>query len=177
MRLPINLPARVVKDQPVTATWANSIREAIWRLSQRKEIGFGGGGGGSTEIKPLQIVRGTEPNKIKITLGTVNAGYPTIATVGIDTDPAPEITLADGTHYVWLRTIATFGSPYPVTVETTSTTSPPSTPSVTPTTFTSCFYIGYVVVDSGVITSIVNVYGGGNLGVESFGAANLWWAI
>jgi hypothetical protein len=36
MKLPINLPDRVVKDQAVTAAWANSIREAIWRLSQRK---------------------------------------------------------------------------------------------------------------------------------------------
>jgi hypothetical protein len=36
MKLPINLPDRVVKDQAVTAAWANSIREAIWRLSKRK---------------------------------------------------------------------------------------------------------------------------------------------
>jgi hypothetical protein len=133
--------------------------------------------GAKDTLDNLQIAQGSDPDSIIITPGTVNAGYPTIGGSSISSDPAPEITLSSGTTYVWLRTIATFGSPYSVTVETTGSYSPPSTPSVSPTGFTSCHYIGYVVVSSGVITSIVNVYGGGNLGVESFGAANLWWAI
>jgi len=34
--LPINLPSRVTSGQPVSADWANSIREAIARLANRK---------------------------------------------------------------------------------------------------------------------------------------------
>jgi hypothetical protein len=47
--IPINLPQRVVRTQPVTAEWANAIRESIYRLAQRKTRGKKGSssGGGS----------------------------------------------------------------------------------------------------------------------------------
>jgi len=56
MSLPINIPGRIVKDQAVTALWANSVREAIARLAQRKgpQRAAGGGGGGSSH--PFRLV-------------------------------------------------------------------------------------------------------------------------
>jgi len=51
MAIPINLPARITAGTrtPVTAKWANDVREAIVRLARRKHqcTGGGGGGGGS----------------------------------------------------------------------------------------------------------------------------------
>jgi len=58
MSLPINIPGRIVKDQAVTALWANSVREAIARLASRKEPRRGGGGGGGASL-PFQIVADT----------------------------------------------------------------------------------------------------------------------
>jgi len=53
----ISLPARINKDQPVTARWANDLRESIYRLASRKIEQRGGmPGGGSTELEfPFQI--------------------------------------------------------------------------------------------------------------------------
>lgn len=76
--LPINLPMRVVSGQPVSATWANSIREAIARLATRKDVKKRGGVSGAGGLDPWQptfFTTGTEPSlvyKCNFNLGTIN---------------------------------------------------------------------------------------------------------
>ena len=77
MKLPINLPERVIKDQPVTADWANSIREAIWRLAKRKSEPSGGGGGGGSGPCPFGDVipiPDTDPAENGVSGGLVFCG-------------------------------------------------------------------------------------------------------
>lgn len=129
-----------------------------------------------SENPNLIIIQGTAANKFKITPGTVNSEMPTLATVALDNATAPEATIAV-TTYFWLKCVGTFGSPdtYVVTVETeTVAATPPAADAISGTGFTSCFYIGGVVWAAGA-GAITNDHGGGNLGVESFGAINLWW--
>lgn len=80
MSLPINLPPRVVKDMAVTAVWANSIREAIARLANRRISNNrgGGSGGGGGEYVPWAANFTTEGTveipvyKVRFNLGTLN---------------------------------------------------------------------------------------------------------
>lgn len=74
MSLPINIPGRIVKDQAVTALWANSVREAIARLASRKVPRRGVGGGGSN---PLPF-------------------WPTLKNTGTPTAPTYAVTVTRG---------------------------------------------------------------------------------
>lgn len=138
---------------------------------------FGGSGVAAADL-PLTLVRGTEGNKIRVVDGTVNGQHPTLGGTSLDNDPAPEITVSADVR-VWIKVVCTYGSPdtYAITIETTTDTDPPAEAEITGTGFTSCFYIGYAEFTGGGITAIVNNYGGGNLGVESFGNVNLWWSL
>lgn len=108
MSLPINLPGRVVTDQPITATWANSIREAIARLAQRKLSAVSGGGSGSSsppcnfgEIISYSETEGSDSSetaKRGIRGGYLEAG------ANIWNVPNLEINLAvSGVKIIWLR--------------------------------------------------------------------------
>ena len=77
MRLPINLPPRVIPDQVVTAKWANSIREAIWRLANRKdEPGGVGMGGGAPNPFEVTLFKSGELWKATVEDGYVNERIP-----------------------------------------------------------------------------------------------------
>jgi hypothetical protein len=127
--------------------------------------------------RPLQIVAASE-NEIYITSGLVNYSYyPTISGTPINNDPQPTIAIS-AQSWIWVKCVGTFGSPdtYVVTIQVTTSSTAPSSSAITGTGFTSCFLIGTVDVDGGNISAITNIFSGGNLGVESFGSTNMWWA-
>lgn len=132
----------------------------------------------SAPVKRLVLTNGTEPDKIQVTVGEVNYIVPTMGGVPLDIDPAPELTITAET-YIWIKCVGTFGSPdsYVVTIETSSTSSPPTSPEITPTTFTSYHRIGSVILNDDSAVVIMSNRGGGDLNVESFGNANIWWTI
>ena len=134
--------------------------------------------GRTVAVEKLIIVNSSEAGKYKITDGTVNSETPTLSGAAINATTPPEITVTADT-YVWLKIVGTFGSPdtYVVTVETSSTSTTPAGTAISATAFTSFFYIGWVNFTAGSpdTFAITNAYGGGNLGVESFGNVNLWW--
>lgn len=53
--LPVNLPARVKRGDPVTAAWANSIREAVHKLANRRHKRGRGGTSGGGVILPFEV--------------------------------------------------------------------------------------------------------------------------
>lgn len=135
------------------------------------------GSGTAADPEPLTIRSGSDVDLIQIVPGTINTQYPTIGGTSINAGLPPEITISAATTYVWIKCVATFGSPdsYTLTIETTTTTTPPASPAISATGFTTCFLIGHVTFASGAITGINNTSSGGNMGVESFGSVNLWW--
>lgn len=82
MSIPVNLPGRITSGDPVTANWANSIRESLARLARRKPPLPGGGGRGKDTVPPLwpSLVIGGTPEaptyKVKLTPGFVNERIP-----------------------------------------------------------------------------------------------------
>ena len=141
--------------------------------------GGGGGGGGDTVTLPilgLQIASSSS-TKVYITEGTVNSQYPTLNGTAINNATPPTLTISSKS-WIWIKCVGVFGATdsYTITIVKTSTDAAPSEPAITTTGFTSCFLIGYVEVSGSAISSIVNDFSGGNLGVESFGSNNLWWA-
>jgi hypothetical protein len=134
--------------------------------------------GGSNQVsKPLTIKQGTAADKFQIVPGFVNSLIPTLSGTALNNATPPEITV---TADVWIyaKVVGTFGSPdtYVMTIHTESTDTPPAE-AVSATAFTSYFPIGMVDFTSGSPDTFVisNFHSGGNLGVESFGAINLWW--
>jgi len=176
--LPINLPQRVTSGQPVSAAWANSIREAIYRLASRKYISRkGGAGGGGAAPPPLIIVGGSDVGLYKITPGYVNQEMPTLATVALDAEIAPEYEVTADTWF-WIKVVATYATPdtYSVTIQTTTTSDPPTGAEITGTGFTSYRLIGMVdYTPSPEGWAIKNHTNGGNVGVEGFGSVIFWW--
>jgi hypothetical protein len=142
-------------------------------------LGYENGPGKAGLEAPLNltIVQGTEADKFQIVSGFVNTQIPTLSAVALDNDPPPEITVSADV-WVYAKVVGTFGSPdtYVVTIHTASTSTPPAE-AVSATAFTSYYPIGYVDFTSGspATYEISNYHTGGNLGVESFGAVNLWW--
>lgn len=129
---------------------------------------------------PLILVAGSAGDKVRVTPGYVNAQMPKLSGTYLNLDPPPEITFTSSLT-VWLKCVGVFGpnDTYTVTVETTPGTylesnTPPTPASITGTGFTSCQPIGYVKVDGSSVT-IHKIFHGGNFGVESFGAANVWF--
>jgi hypothetical protein len=156
--------------------WARGVNRALTELRDRKIEGKVTKGKGGT-IKPLTIKQGTAADKFQIVSGYVNSLIPTLSGTALNNATPPEITV---TADVWIyaKAVGTFGSPdtYVMTIHTESTDTPPAE-AVSATAFTSYFPIGMVDFTSGSPSTyvIANYHSGGNLGVESFGAINLWW--
>jgi hypothetical protein len=70
----ISLPARINKDQPVTARWANDLRESIYRLASRKPEQKGSMPGGGSAI-PYHVTLITAPGETPTYEVTVGWGY------------------------------------------------------------------------------------------------------
>jgi hypothetical protein len=162
--------------------WARGVNRALVELRDRKIVGVispGGRGGGSPPLK-LTIKQGTAADKFQIIPGYVNFEMPTLATVALDDATPPEITVTADT-WVWVKCVGTFDSggndTYVVTIETSSTDAIPAGTEITATGFTSFRPIGSIDFTAGTPDTfeIVNVHGGGNMGVDSYGNVNLWW--
>ena len=155
--------------------WARGVNRALTELRDRKIEGKGRTKVGT--LKPLTIKLGTAADKFQIVPGYVNFLMPTLSGTALNNATPPEITV---TADVWIyaKVVGTFGSPdtYVMTIHTESTDTPP-TEEVSGTAFTSYFPLGMVDFTSGSPSTyvIANYHSGGNLGVESFGAINLWW--
>lgn len=134
-------------------------------------------GGAAATTGPLQLVSGTGPTKLQVTSGLVNGQVPTLGGVALNAGTTPEITVAAGI-WVWLKVIGTFGTPdsYVITVETSASSAPPTASAITATTFTTCLLVGSATFAGGEITGI-ETREAGHLGVDSFGAVNLWWGV
>lgn len=128
---------------------------------------------------PFQIYNASSGATLKVGVykGYVNGVMPTLGGTALDNATPPTATIT-ATTWVWLKCVATFGAPdtYVVTVETTTANSPPTAEAITGTGFTSCLLIGIATVSGGVITNVgPEVFY--NLGVESYGNVNSWWAL
>jgi hypothetical protein len=156
--------------------WARGVNRALTELRDRKIEGKVAKGKGGT-IKPLTIKQGTAANKFQIVPGFVNSLMPTLSGTALNNATPPEITV---TADVWIyaKVVGTFGEPdtYVMTIHTASSVTPPSE-AVSSTGFTSYNILGTVNFTAGAPDTFVisNFHSGGNLGVESFGAINLWW--
>jgi hypothetical protein len=138
----ISLPARINKDQPVTARWANDLRESIYRLASRKIEQRGGmPGGGSTELEfPFQIYdTGTA---FVSRAGTFNGSYGELT----------QAATTDGTWrlYASLTINATTGE-----ITASSVAWYASAQTSTTTTFYHLIGIG-IVADSGETRTVIN---------------------
>ena len=158
--------------------WARGVNRALTELRDRKIEGTASKTKTSgTPALNLTIVQGTAADKFQIVSGFVNTQIPTLSATALDNDPPPEITVSADV-WVYVKVVGTFGSPdtYVVTIDTASTSTPPAE-AVSATAFTSYYPIGDVDFTSGspATYEISNYHTGGNLGVESFGAVNLWW--
>jgi hypothetical protein len=117
MSLPINLPKRFPKGSrtPLDADWANSIREAIARLIQRRPTVISGGGGGGDRNpfskRSLKLDPETSETAAIVTLwpgyvkdiltsgaatDAVVLHMPTVDDVALNATPPPEISLTIG---------------------------------------------------------------------------------
>ena len=177
-KIPINLPARIIRGQTVTAAHMNAMRESIYRLASRKDEQIKSLPGSGTPLLKLTIIQGTAADKFQIVPGYVNGEMPTLSSVALDAATPPEITVTADV-WVWIKVVGTFGTPdsYVVTIETNSTSDVPAGTAITATGFTSFYLIGDIDFTSGSPDTydITNQHGGGNLGVDSWGLYNLWW--
>lgn len=124
----------------------------------------------------LTLIPGTAADKIQVTYGLVNVTEPTLSGTALSNDPPPELTISADT-WVYIKDVCVFGSPdtHTLTIHTEASATPP-TPALSATGFTSYLLIGSVEFDSGAAT-IASNRTGGDLGVDSFGSINLWWAV
>ena len=173
----VQIPMPTITDDPRwIGRFSRDVRKSIAALRDR-QVTITGRVNNAAKVIPLQIAKATN-TQIYITVGLVNyTYYPTISGVAINNDPRPLLTIS-ANSYIWIKCVGTFGSPdtYVVTIERTDSSTPPATSAITTTGFTSCFLIGTVDFAGGIITEITNIFSGGNLGVESFGSNNFWWA-
>jgi len=176
---PIPLPG-IVDDPKWIGRLSRDIRKSIAALRDRKVIVHGNSarlGGGGAAPPPLIIVGGSDVGFYKITPGYVNQEMPTLATVALDAEIAPEHEVAADTWF-WIKVVATYGSTdtYAVTIQTTTTSDPPTGAEITETGFTSYRLIGMVdYTASPEGWAIKNHTNGGNVGVEGFGSVIFWW--
>lgn len=126
---------------------------------------------------PLTLRAGSAPGKLQIIPGTVNALMPTLGGIALDAEEPPEITAAADV-WVWLKCVGTFGiaDSYGVTIETSGSAAVPAGTAITGTGFVSYLLVGAAEFGGGAAVIVQN-RSGGDLGVESFGANNLWWQI
>jgi hypothetical protein len=173
----VQIPMPTITDDPRwIGRFSREVRKSIAALRDR-QVTITGRVNNAAKVLPLQIAKATN-TQIYITVGLVNyTYYPTISGVAINNDPRPLLTIS-ANSYIWIKCVGTFGSPdtYVVTIEKNTSSTPPAASAIIATGFTSCFLIGTVDFAGGVITEITNIFSGGNLGVESFGSTNMWWA-
>jgi len=107
-QFPIPLPARITggNNTPITARWANDVRESLARLAKRKMFsGAGGGaaGGGYVPWKPAFSF--TEPSTytVRFNLGTINNVAPS------NWDEDHTLAADDTKHWVILEVTTTNG--------------------------------------------------------------------
>jgi hypothetical protein len=116
--------------------------------------------------------------KVGITPGLVNGISPSTSGGLLSAIPPPLETITSTTHF-WVRVVATFGTPdsYVVTIATDTAADAYGDDDevITSTGFTSYWYLGYAWVSSGAISEIVSEVKT-NLGCETGGTFNLWWA-
>jgi len=157
--------------------WARGVNKTLQELRDRKIVGSIAMKNRLSQLK-LTIKQGTAENKFQIIPGTVNSEMPTLNTILLDAETKPEITVTADT-WVWVKCVGTFGSPdsYVVTIETSATEDVPSGTDITSTGFTSFRGLGKVDFTAGSPNTfaIINVYSGGDLGVDSYGSVNHWW--
>jgi hypothetical protein len=157
--------------------WARGVNKTLQELRDRKIVGSIAMKNRLSQLK-LTIKQGTAENKFQIIPGTVNSEMPTLNTIPLDAETKPEITVNADT-WVWVKCVGTFGSPdsYVVTIETSTTEDVPSGTDITSTGFTSFRGLGRVIFTAGSPNTfeIINVYSGGDLGVESYASVNHWW--
>jgi hypothetical protein len=155
--------------------WARGVNKALQELRDRKIVGSLARNRSS--LPKLTIKQGTDVDKFQIVPGYVNTLMPTLSGTALNNATPPEITV-NSDIWVYAKVVGTFGSPdtYVVTIHTESTDTPPSE-AVSSTAFTSYNILGIVYFTAGPPNTFVisNFHSGGNLGVESFGAINLWW--
>lgn len=114
--------------------------------------------------------------RVGFRVGRVNLQVPTLDGVPLD-DATPPYATISATTWFWLQVVATFGLPdsYVVTIETSTSDTAPTVEGITSTGFTSCLFLAKATV-SGAITNLEpGVFA--NLGVESYGNVNNWWAL
>ena len=157
--------------------WARGVNKTLQELRDRKIVGSIAMKNRLSQLK-LTIKQGTAENKFQIIPGTVNSEMPTLNPIPLDAETKPEITVTADT-WVWVKCVGTFGSPdsYVVTIETSATEDVPSGTDITSTGFTSFRGLGRVNFTAGSPNTfeIINVYSGGDLGVDSYGSVNHWW--
>ena len=172
MKIPINLPARIMpgRTTPITAKWANDVREAIARLANRKLMESSGGvGGGSAAECPFgEIITVDDGTYTKAIRGgamlcgdqNFNVPYRGIA-LGADSWVLLKITLTgidpatDDDDEIFLSGVVTAsGTPAWGTVTYTGSESytPNTNPSTPAGTGTIVIPIGILKVTSGVAT-------------------------
>jgi len=130
MSLPINLPPRVVPGQPVSAFWANSLRESIARLARRKAIRRSGSSAtAAAALVPWQPTFFTEGTgeatvyKCRFHLGTLNQN------VSTNWNDAFTLSMAgDDFHFVTLAVTTASGKVTALTLAVES--SPPTEDSI-----------------------------------------------
>lgn len=131
----------------------------------------------SVERPPLYLVAGSASDTVQVTPGYVNLEMPTLGGDPLDDDPIPELTITADT-WVWLKTVATYGTPdtYVVTVETSASSTPPGSPVISEAGFTSYKLVGKVEWSS-PNAEIAQNRDGSDLSVDSYGNTNYWWRV
>lgn len=158
--------------------WARGVNKTLQELRDRKIVGvIAKAKGGGAEPLKLTIKQGTAADKFQIIPGYVNSEMPTLSATPLDDATPPEITVTADV-WVYAKVVGTFGAPdtYVMTIHTEASDTPPAE-AVSATAFTSYNILGMVDFTAGSPNTFViyNFHSGGNLGVESFGAVNLWW--
>jgi hypothetical protein len=109
--IPINIPSRIERGQPITAAWANSIRESIYKLASRKTPKRKGGSLGAQH--PFKVTPNGD-DTVKVASGLMWKHRSNYITPPVFTDPVdltafpievPEtetITATAAEGWVWL---------------------------------------------------------------------------
>lgn len=167
---------RYLEESQVTSGPGIRVRKVGNRVILSARRGRGGGGGAEAP-KPLTLRAGTTAAKLQVVPGYANSIMPTLATVALDAETPPEITVTADIWF-WLKCVGTFGvsDSYVFTIETSATSAVPTGTAITGTGFVSYLLIGAAAFADDAATITQNRLGG-DVGVESFGANNLWWQL
>lgn len=192
-RRPI-LPAPFERGQVLRAADLESVRQAV-AFALGKMIGAGPGilvsrrgdkylisaqrrqGAPRSPFEIYTVNDGTDIS-FGVRAGLANGQTPTLGGDPLTDNPAPLVVIT-ASRAIWIKCVATFGSPdtYVFTIENTADLSTvPTAEAISGTGFTSCLALGEITIASGVVTGITQLVQS-NLGVESYGNINNWWAV